>query len=350
MRARCLLFSFLFFAWGNAQAQITPEQLRFSGYLETYYAFDFGQPASNERPALFFNYKRHNEVSLNLGLLQAEYAAEKVRSKLGIMVGDYARYNLEGQPAWAQFVYEASVGVRLLEDLWMDMGVMPSHLGFESALGKSCWHLSRSLLAESSPYYLTGARVTYAPSEDLEMVFWLTNGWQTVQRINNHRGVGLGAGIRYRPAEKLELSYSNYLGNEYPAPLSIYRFFNNAYLRYEWNSWGIIGGLDYGMEERLFSRSLNRWMGMTASLRKQLTEPLAVAVRAEHYSDPNGVILPEGMKVAGASINMDYAVTENSLIRLEYRYNRSPDPVFDHRRGKFAKENTVITTSIAIEF
>jgi hypothetical protein len=44
---------------------------------------------------------------------------------------------------------------------------MPSHIGFESVISADCWTLTRSLLAENSPYYETGMRLeatsTYPP-------------------------------------------------------------------------------------------------------------------------------------------------------------------------------------------
>ena len=45
--------------------------LQFSGYVETYYAYDFGQPESNTRPGFFYSHTRHNEVALNLGFIKA---------------------------------------------------------------------------------------------------------------------------------------------------------------------------------------------------------------------------------------------------------------------------------------
>ena len=42
----------------------------FSGYLETYYSYDFGNPENHVRPGFFYSHNKHNEVNLNLGLLK----------------------------------------------------------------------------------------------------------------------------------------------------------------------------------------------------------------------------------------------------------------------------------------
>ncbi|WP_050977486.1 outer membrane beta-barrel protein [Nitritalea halalkaliphila] len=75
--------------------------------------------------------------------------------------------------------------------MWLDVGIMPSHIGFESAIGAVCDHLTRSLLAENSPYFLTGARLTYALHPQHTLVLWATNGWQNVQRQPGVQGIGL---------------------------------------------------------------------------------------------------------------------------------------------------------------
>lgn len=46
-------------------------------------------------------------------------------------------------------------------DNWLDAGIYPSHIGLESAVGKDNRTLTRSLAAENSPYYESGARITY---------------------------------------------------------------------------------------------------------------------------------------------------------------------------------------------
>ena len=65
-----LVFSFI-----KAHAQDTTKPLTFSGYVEIYYSYDFGNPSNHIRPAspltagdapfLFYSYNRANEVNLN---------------------------------------------------------------------------------------------------------------------------------------------------------------------------------------------------------------------------------------------------------------------------------------------
>nr|MBI1229828.1 outer membrane beta-barrel protein [Cytophagales bacterium] len=331
-------------------AQETVDRFEVSGYLEAYYAYDFSRPSNHERPSLLYNFKRHNEFSLNLALVQLSYKTSKTRTKMSVMSGTYAQYNLANEPVWGQAIYEASVGVRLLEDLWLDVGVMPSHIGFESAIGADCWHLSRSLLAENSPYFLTGARLTYPLTEKIEAVLWLTNGWQNIQRQRGKQGLGTGLGVVYRPSEKLLFNYANYLGNEGTHPIRMYRFFNNFFIQKYSNLLNVTLGADYGIEHRFFRNGFNHWYGITLSLQKEITDQLTVAGRGEYYSDSNAVILESGMRVSGFSVNLDYQLTESLVARIEGRQFISPEPIFEQPSGWMNRGNLAFNTALAVRF
>lgn len=59
----------------------------FSGYLETYYSFDFNRPDNHRRPHFLYNFNRHNEFSVNLALVKASYSEGKIRGSLALMAG-----------------------------------------------------------------------------------------------------------------------------------------------------------------------------------------------------------------------------------------------------------------------
>lgn len=331
-------------------AQVPVEKLQISGYIETYYSFDFNRPETHKRPTFLYNFKRHNEVSLNLALVQLSYSTGKTRTNLGMMAGTYAQYNLADEPIWAQFIYEASVGVLLMEDLWLDVGIMPSHIGFESAIGADCWHLSRSILAENSPYFLSGARFTYTVNNKLEAIFWVTNGWQNVQRPKGYQSPGLGVGLVYKPSEDIILNYANYWGNESARPISMYRFFNNFYVQKYSDLINVTLGADFGIEQRLLRHGFNRWYGITLSLQRPLTSQLTLAGRAEYYGDTKAVILAEGARLSGFSLNLDYNITEKTIVRIEARQFTSPEPIFSKPTGWMNRGNLAINSSLALRF
>jgi hypothetical protein len=348
MRFILLVIGFLFTQSISAQVDAF-SKWKVTGYLETYFSYDFNLPDNHRRPSFLYNFNRHNEFSVNLALVKATYTDQKVRSTLAVMTGTYAQANLTNEPTWAQFVNEASIGFQLAENFWLDVGIMPSHIGFESWIGTVGWHLTRSLMAENSPYFLTGARLSYEWKDHTEFTFWMSNGWQNIQRNQNNQGIGVGVGVKHSPKEGLTLNYANYLGNESVVVVREMRFFNNFYIQHELPTWGYTLGADMGIQEFAIAPSAH-WWGVTASLKKSLVEKYTAALRVEYYSDPRAVILIDPFKISGFSMNLDVPLADNLLWRVEGRRFWTESNAFLFRDGSFTSSNTAITSSLAWSF
>jgi hypothetical protein len=132
-------------------AQTNNSTITWSGYVDAYYAYDFNQPDDHLRPSFLYNHNRHNEFNINLAYIKGAYSSNRTRANLAIMAGTYAQYNMAESPL-LQHIFEANVGIKLSQkhDIWLDAGILPSHIGFESAVSKDCWTLTRSILAENS--------------------------------------------------------------------------------------------------------------------------------------------------------------------------------------------------------
>ncbi len=337
-------------------SQENPPTLQFSGYLETYYAYDFNQPSNGERPLFLYNHDRHNEFNANLALLKAAFADDRVRANIGLMAGTYAQANLTLEPELLRYVYEANAGLKLSQkhNLWLDMGIMPSHIGFESAIGKDCWTLSRSLIAENSPYYETGAKLGYTtPNGQWYFAGFLLNGWQRIARVNGSNRPDFGTQITYKPNDKLTINYSTYIGRESYTSALLQRFFNNFYAQYQLNSkWGFIFGADVGMQERSVGSGLDIWGSRVLMARYTASDKFRFAARFEDYDDPKNVILNitnAEFKVLGFSANLDYCPTSYAMLRLEPRFLYSPDEVFV-KNGRLTQRNFGATVSLAVGF
>jgi Putative beta-barrel porin-2, OmpL-like. bbp2 len=326
----------------------TPPQVTFSGYTEAYYSYDFGKPNNHEKPNFIYNHKRHNEVNINLAYLKTNYASDKMRLNTAAMFGNYAQYNLSAEPTWAQFIYEANVGVKLsrTKNIWLDMGIMPSHIGFESAVGADCWNLTRSLLAENSPYYEAGAKISYTSADEKYNASLLyLNGWQRIKRPDGIQQPSFGAQFNYKPTKKLTLNYSNFIGTDKPDSLNAWRFFNNFYAIYEPNkTFGIIAGLDIGTE-----KGFGTWYSPVLITRFALFENIKLAFRGEYYNDSKQVIVAtnskNGFQVVGVSTNLDYQIFENALWRIEGKILNSKDKIFENKNQNFS-----ITSAITVKF
>ena len=348
----------LFAQKDSTNLDIILSKIKFGAYLETYYIYDFNEPKNHVRPNFFYAYHRHNEVALNLGLIQADYQTKNVRARLGIMAGTYSNINLEAEEGVLRNIYEAYAGTRLskTKNLWVDAGIFSAHIGFESAIGKDCWNMTRSLLAENSPYYESGVKVSYtSDNEKWFLSGLLLNGWQRIQRVEGNQTLGFGHQITFSPTEKITLNSSSFVGNDYPTDEKKMRYFHNFFTQIDFSEkFGIIAGFDIGTEQKeKGSSEYNTWYSPILIARYKPSKKIALAARIEHYNDENGVIIPKttqnGFGVTGFSFNFDYNITENLLWRLEYRNLNSRDDYFV-RDNDLVSTNQFLGSALAVVF
>jgi len=358
-----LLIAFLSLSFINSYAQTdsTKNPLKISGYLETYYSYDFGNPSNHERPSFFCSFNKHNEVNLNIGFLKASYNTDKIRGNFAIMAGTYSQYNLAGEQGLLKNIFEANAGFKISKkhNLWVDMGIMPSHIGFESAIGKDCWNLTRSILADNSPYFESGVKLGYTSKNDqLYFAAMYLNGWQRIQRVPYNQTPAFGTQLTYKPNAKITLNWSTYLGNEQPDTVKKWRYFNNFYGQFQVSSkFAITAGFDIGMQQKRDTSDLlngiSTWYSPVLILRYELNSKLKIAVRGEYYADENGVIIStgttNGFQTYGYSMNLDYLIRNNMIWRIEGRGLSSKDKIF-LMDGKPFNQNYFLTTSLAISF
>jgi Putative beta-barrel porin-2, OmpL-like. bbp2 len=350
-----LLLSFYYLL--VAQTEEAPK-LTFSGYVETYYCYDFDQPQGGERPSFLYNFDRHNEFNANLALLKATYQHKNVRGNVGLMAGTYAQANLAVEPDLLEHIYEANVGFKISkkQNIWLDMGVLNSHIGFESAIGKDCWTLSRSIIAENSPYYETGAKLSYTSrNEKWFFAGFLLNGWQRIKRVNDTKAPDIGTQITYKPTGKITLNWSTYYGNEGTRDIPIRRFFNNFYVQAQLNKkWGLIFGADIGAQQiSQTDNNFKRWTSRVLIARYSCTDKIRLAARLEDYVDPSNIVLNltnSSFNMRGVSFNFDYLPAENAMFRLEPRLFFSPDLNFVDREGNIKKTNLAVTAAFSLAF
>lgn len=344
----------------KAQTDSIKNPLKISGYLETYYVYDFGNPTDHNRPDFLYSFNRHNEVNLNFGFIQAEYDNDKVRGKLALMTGTYANANLAAEPGVLKNIYEANVGVKISKNknLWVDAGVFASHIGFESAIGANTWNMTRSILAENSPYFLSGAKISYTTDNgEWFMSGLVVNGWQRMQRVEGNQTLSFGHQLTWIPNDKVTLNSSSFIGSDTPDETRQMRYFHNLYGQFQFNSkFGLIAGFDIGAEQKSKGSSdYNVWYSPVLITRYTPTEKLAFAARAEYYSDEGKVIIatetPNGFQIFGYSVNMDVKVRENVLWRLEARtFNSQRDNIFLDRNQISVRNNYFVGTSLSIAF
>jgi hypothetical protein len=270
------------------------------------------------------------------------------------MTGNYAMYNLSAEPNWAKPIFEANVGVKLLKDkdLWLDAGVMPSHIGFESAIGSDCWNLTRSILAENSPYFESGIKLNYTnKKQDLYVVLHILNGWQKIAITNDNQKPSVGVQVNYKPSSSLTLNYSNFLGNINSGGASAFRTFHNLYAIYDASpKQAFIFGFDIGTQKTNNTKTAV-WYTPVIISKINLGAKSKIAARLEYYSDKQQIIIPTGTsggyQTFGASINYDYQISPKILWRSELKKYDSKDPIFNYTQNSHGQ--TTATMALIVK-
>lgn len=341
-----------FFSVSQQPDSSKQKDLVISGFADIYYQYDFDDPLNKKRPDFIYNHKRHNELNVNLALLHASLNKKKLRANLGLMAGNYSQYNLAAEPEWAQYIYEANLGYSFSEKFSVDAGILPSHLGLESAISKDNWNLSRSILAESSPYYETGVKLNYTPNEKWTFSLLGLNGWQHIK--DNNSSLAMGTQVQFIPNEKWLFNSSSFLGNEQTGPEKLIRVFHNLYTTYTINQkLSTSFYFDYGFEEKLNSSGTNNWWGLLWKLQWKACKKINTSLRFEYFNDPGEIIISQpaasGINLSGFSANIDWQISKNILWRNELKQFHSSDAIFI-KKNLPEKSNTNFLSSVSVWF
>jgi hypothetical protein len=349
--ACCLVLSLI----GIAQVDSSKTEIELSGYIDAYYGFDFNQPEEVRQPFLF-HYNRHNAVNLNLALIRLDVDNEKYHARVALQAGTYVQDNYAAEPVMYRPINEAYVGFAANKkgSLWIDAGIFNSHLGFESAIGIENPVLSRSLAAESSPYFLSGVKLTHELNEKWTYSLILSNGWQRIQRVPGNSMPSGGSQLVYSPTEKLSVNWSTFVTTEDPDSTRRMLYFNDVYATIDWNEkWHTIIGMDYGIiQEAKGNSGLDNWYNASLITQYKFNSSWASAFRVEYFNDHKNIIINTGsgnnFETVGLSLNIDKVFHKKVTWRTEIRTFWSPKNTFATETG-FSTSNTTLLTSLAVK-
>ncbi len=289
-------------------------------------------------------------------MLQFSLKNEKYRAILGLQTGAYAQDNYAVEAPNMRIINQAKIGVSLDDKntLWLDAGIMNSHIGWESAVSTENLTLTRSLAAENSPYFLTGVKLTYTPDEKWLFLTTVCNGWQRIQRLSGNSYLSFGTELYYSANNNLSLNWSTLIGSEYPDDERRMRYFNDFYALYQLNEKiKIIAGFDIGFQQhRKNSSNYDYWLSPVLITQYAINDKWKTAVRFEYYQDKEQIIISTGnnnnFQTNGFSLNFDYLPISTLVCRLEGRWFGSNYDIYP-RDDAFTDNDFFITASIAVK-
>ncbi len=294
------------------------------GYADVYYMFDFSRPNDRSVP-YFYSSNRHNQIALNLAYVSVSAESDGFRARVAPALGTYMGANYAAEPEAFRYILEASAGVRLGRGFWLEAGVLPSLYGYENAVSFEQPTYSRSMSAENSPYYVSGAKASYQTRNGLAtFALYALNGWQNIGRDVRFPAGGTQVVLE---GKEFTFNWSTYWGDEQriKGEKSEIRFFNDLWFKYAPSEkFYLIGLFDVGTQRH--DTANPSWWTVHAIAWRKLSKRWGAALRGEAFTDPQGVAPLEAFdpdarfQLFGASVNLDYRPLENVLLRLETRF------------------------------
>lgn len=306
----------------------TPVTYSLSAYVDVYYAHytDSVGPGSFQKFGTVS--PRNNTPSLNTAQLSFQYNADKIRTMVALHYGDIA------SSSWSSTynnVMEAHVGIRLLKKLWIDGGFFRTHYGTEYLLPVENITSSVTVSTYYEPYYESGLRLDYNPTDKLMIDLYMVNGYGIF--IDNNNKKSFAAAITYSINDKTGIGYTNYIGDDTPPgnDTTHLRIHQNLFLNYKYKKFRLQVSGDYCLQENSDIATHNKMARLYSGLltmRYQLPATFAIYGRGEVFNDPDAIVSNlitdragklTGYELWGVTAGAEYKPTANSYVRLEGR-------------------------------
>ena len=339
---------------------LLPKGLSIGGYIDTYYSFDLNQPNKRSKP-YFVSQNQHNNFSINLAYLDIKFSGDRIRASLMPAFGTYMQSNYASETGGMRFLYEANVGVKLFEkrNIWLDAGIHTSPTSDENPISKNQLMYTRSISSESVPYYLSGLKLSAPLSNKINCSFYVVNGWQQINDLNNNKSVLVS--LEYKPAPQLFVCTDIYYGNHKTSLLPNYRnrTYADVYALLQAGKKLKLAACFYAISQEVKasgqqSYDLKNIYSGNIKAQYQLMDGWSASVRAEFYNDAYLTDITPINPVSsfheiGFTGGLNWAPAPNALIRFEARNLSCSQPVF--REGSaYVTYCNWLTGSLAVWF
>jgi len=339
----------------------------FGGHLDFYYLYDFGKPdmvnGTNMRQ---FDVKNNQFGFAALELDVTRKATDK--NPFGITANllfgknaDIINFNEPGGPQSAKEIQQLFVTYALPKyNSTVDFGKFSSWIGYESVDSSANDNYSRSFLYTlGQPIYHAGLRLNTTCTKTVSANLYLVNGWNELEDSNG--GKSYGATVAFTPSEATSVTANYYGGQEGSANGSGIGFTSagargvntgDLIVTHQLNkNIKLALNADYTDAKGFDGTAGGHWSGIAAYVKVGLTDKLSGALRAETFNDTDGLRgTGNSARYNSLTGNLDYALTKDSLFRLELRYDKSNIKAFNSDNGGTSDNRTTLSFSHVLKF
>jgi putative OmpL-like beta-barrel porin-2 len=249
-----------------------------------------------------------------------------------------ARFDLP--EAYASFLVPVGNGLILKAGKWATL------IGYEGYESPKDLNFSRDFLYTlGTPYTHTGALASYPFAKWLSVTLGFTNGWDNADNNNGYlRATGQ---VAFTPSDKFSITASFHVGPEQNRS-QMHDGVNNRFivdttiLYTGIDKLTLAANFDFAGEENdpalvaLGTRTDNdsRWGGIAGYAAYDWTKDLRTVLRAEYFSDPQGVRSSEtitpghNVDLVSLTATVEYKIWRGLVGRLEYRHDEANRKAF----------------------
>jgi hypothetical protein len=322
------------------------KKVEVSGVLDTYYTYNFNEPATGTfTPLRSFDLK-HNQFSVSLvelALTKAVSADDRIGFRFDLQYGQTAQVfstdpldnnNLVNvQQGYLSYLAPAGKG------LTFEVGKFVTPIGTEPTEAHLNNNYSRALLFQWGPFYHVGARVSYPVHDKVTLGAMLVNGWNATG--DNNAGKSVGGSITWLPTPKLTIIQNVLVGPEQTDNTEDVRTYSDTNLAF--TSGKLSTGLNYVYAKDGVGGSGINWQGVALYLKGQLTPVFALSPRFEYFDDSDGFVFAPGVgqKMKEFTLTAEVKHSKGLIMRLEYRRDWSDIDFFEKNGRPRDNQNTV---------
>jgi len=224
-------------------------------------------------------------------------------------------------------------------------GKFTTIVGAEVLASPGNTNVTRSLLYSFEPVTHTGARLTWAATDQLNVIIGANNGFVVSDEVSARSDKTLEAGATWTPSKMFSWAVGGYYGrdtNTLGNPAT--QFLIDTVLTWTaTSSLTAVVSADYAQVDQAYAPTGTSasWYGIAAYLNYALNDTWRVSLRGEYYDDKDGYLTlydanyaalgledsratiasPTGQNLYEGTITIGYDPTKNIELRLEGRYD-----------------------------
>jgi hypothetical protein len=217
-------FAYADFTWMLSNPRNHDEVLDgkyFSGEfrVDTNYMYDYNHPADHTLDETTEGERTGEFVIQALGV-GGDFHAGNMQGRILTQFGAVATAVPRNDASYTVGQWDLADAYRYLTEMWggyhlnvqhglnFQVGDFLSYIGLFSYYSFDNWTYQPSYVSSNTPWFFTGMRVQYFPTNKLKIEPWYINGWQTYAKYNAR--AGLGGQILYRPTGNWDFVWNTY--------------------------------------------------------------------------------------------------------------------------------------------